>query len=98
MYLFSNFGVIRNYELNPVYYYNKRRNASEFGFIAHEVDDIFPDLVHGIKDDANMYQNINYIGLIPLCVNEIKKMKTTIDILTDKLSQAINRIDILESK
>ena len=78
-------------ELNPVYYYNKNNKNNEFGFIAHEVNEIYPELVKGKKDDENGYQNINYIGLIPICVNEIKK-------LSNQLKQALDRIQMLELK
>ena len=49
----------------------------EYGFIAHEVQDIFPEIVEGDKDGEE-YQSINYSGLIPILVNEIKKLKEEI--------------------
>ena len=71
--------------LNPVYYHNKKSNMNEFGFIAHEVDEIFPELVKGLKDDETILQNINYIGIIPLCVSEIKKLKSIVTMLIKKI-------------
>jgi uncharacterized protein YjbI with pentapeptide repeats len=64
-------------ELKPVKYKNKLNNKMEYGFIAHEVQDFFPEIVEGDKDGEE-YQSINYSGLIPILVNEIKKLKEEI--------------------
>jgi hypothetical protein len=64
-------------ELKPVKYKNKLNNKLEYGFIAHEVQDIFPEMVQGQKDGEE-YQSINYLELIPIMVNEIKKLKEEI--------------------
>ncbi len=64
-------------ELRPVLYYNKLLNKHEYGFIAHEVQEIFPDLVVGAKD-AEQYQTIHYTPMFALLVNEVKQMKREI--------------------
>jgi hypothetical protein len=61
-------------KLRPVTYFNKINNKNEIGFIAHEVQELFPELVTGEKD-GETNQSVNYIGLIPLLVNEIKELK-----------------------
>ncbi len=73
-------------ELKPVKYKNKLNNKIEYGFIAHEVQDIFPELVQGDKDEEE-YQSINYLGLIPILVNEIKKLKEDIQNLKRKRNE-----------
>jgi hypothetical protein len=70
--------------LRPVIYYNKLLQKHEYGFIAHEVQEIFPDIVVGNKD-AEQYQTINYTSMVPLIVKEIKDMKREISDLKDKL-------------
>jgi hypothetical protein len=70
-------------KLRPVTYFNKINNKNEIGFIAHEVQELFPELVNGVKDGENN-QSINYIGLIPLLVNEIKELKLKIKQLEEK--------------
>ncbi len=70
-------------KLRPVTYFNKINNKNEIGFIAHEVQELFPELVNGEKDGENN-QSINYIGLIPLLVNEIKELKLKIKQLEEK--------------
>lgn len=70
-------------KLRPVTYFNKINNKNEIGFIAHEVQELFPELVNGEKDGENN-QSINYIGLIPLLVSEIKELKLKIKQLEEK--------------
>ncbi len=64
-------------ELQPVKYKNKLNNKLEYGFIAHQVQDVFPEIVQGDKDGEE-YQSINYLGLIPIMVHEIKQLKEEI--------------------
>jgi hypothetical protein len=70
-------------KLRPVTYLNKLNNKNEIGFIAHEVQELFPELVNGEKD-GEINQTVNYIGLIPLLVNEIKELKLKIKQLEEK--------------
>ena len=66
--------------LRPVTYKNKLTNKKEFGLIAHEVQEVFPDLVSGIKDDETN-QSVNYTSLISLLIKEIQELKNEIKIL-----------------
>jgi hypothetical protein len=60
--------------LRPVSYVNKLLNKRDIGFIAHEVQEEFPFLVSGNKDDES-YQSLNYTGLIGVAIQEIKDLK-----------------------
>jgi hypothetical protein len=60
--------------IRPVEYYNIISKRIEYGFIAHELQMIYPELVKGIKDGVD-YQSINYSGLIPLLVKELQDIK-----------------------
>ena len=60
--------------LRPVRYDNMLTYKRDIGFIAHEVQEIFPYLVNGLKDGPEK-QSLNYIGLIGLLVKEIKDLK-----------------------
>jgi hypothetical protein len=77
-------------ELKPVQYMNRLSGKTDMGFIAHEVQDVFPNLVEGIKDGVN-YQSLNYNGLIAVLVKELKDVKS-------RLSIAENQIQVLLSK
>jgi hypothetical protein len=70
-------------ELRPVTYFNKNTEKQDMGFIAHEVQEIFPFLVHGNKDDAQI-QSLNYNGFIALVVKEIQELKKEIQELKGK--------------
>jgi hypothetical protein len=70
--------------LRPVTYFNKLLNKHEYGFIAHEVQEIFPDIVVGNKD-AEQYQTINYTPMFALLVKEVKEVKREISEMKAKL-------------
>jgi hypothetical protein len=58
------------------------------GFLAHEVDAVVPQAIHGEKDETKdgepIYQGIDQSKLVPL--------------LTGALQEAITKIEVLESK
>jgi hypothetical protein len=54
------------------------------GFIAQQVEPIFPDLVNTNEDDG--IKSVNYIGLIGHLVEAIKEQQAQIDALTAKLN------------
>ena len=67
-------------QLRPVMFQNKtKNNAWEYGFIAHEVQAIFPELVNGVKDTVGDYQAISYHQLFALCCEEIKTLKARLE-------------------
>ena len=70
--------------LRPVEYTNNLSNTRQYGFIAHEVAEYIPYITTGEKDQE-VYQSINYIGLIPLLVKEIQNAKKEIALLKSKL-------------
>ena len=71
-------------DLKPVKYFNKLNKQIEYGFIAHEIQDVIPCLVSGLKDNQE-YQTVNYTGLIPILIKEIQELKKEIKILKSKI-------------
>ena len=67
----SDFSVSK---LVPVKYYNTMLRKDDVGFIAHEVQEVFPQFVVGEKDGEE-YQSVNYTGLIAVLVKEIQQLK-----------------------
>ena len=65
--------------LRPVEY-DLKNGRHDMGFLAHEVQEIFPCLVSGEKDGQSI-QSINYNGIIPLLVKEIQVLKQRIQVL-----------------
>ena len=60
--------------LRPVKYLQTLINKEQYGLIAHELQEHYPDLVVGEKDGED-WQRINYTGLIAILINEIKRLK-----------------------
>jgi hypothetical protein len=60
--------------LNPVAYQNTQTQKQEIGLIAHELQKVYPCLVNGEKDAEN-FQSVNYVGLIPILIKEIQDLK-----------------------
>ena len=63
--------------LRPVSYFNTHKQINDFGFIAHELQAVIPDLVTGHKDSDDM-QTVNQLGLIPFLVKELQEHKKRI--------------------
>jgi hypothetical protein len=70
-------------KLNPVEYDMSGGNH-DMGFLAHEVQEIFPFLVSGEKDGPYM-QSMNYNGFIALLVKEIQDLKKENKIINARL-------------
>ena len=73
-------------ELIPVTYTNKITERQDMGLIAHELQEVFPFLVNGEKDGKD-YQSVNYTGLIPLLIKEVKELKEKVKSIEEKLTK-----------
>jgi hypothetical protein len=75
--------------LRPVMFQNRlRNNAWEYGFLAHEVQAIFPELVNGEKDQDGELQAISYHQLFAICCEEIKTLNARVAALEAKRTAA----------
>jgi hypothetical protein len=83
--------------LNPVTYINTQSHKQDIGFIAHELQEHYPELVNGIKDGFEL-QSVNYIGLIPVLVNEIKTLKNGNKNLINEMQKLETIIQKLEDR
>ena len=61
------------FRLNPVEfnYINDSNNGKHYGFIAQDVEKIYPELVN--TNDPN-FKNVNYIEIIPILLAKMKDM------------------------
>ena len=80
--------------LKPIKYFNIKTQKFDIGFLAHELQEHYPYLVSGNKDEVDengepVYQSINYIGLIGILVKEIQNMKTEIKYLRETLAETM---------
>jgi len=80
-------------DLKPKFYKNKLSNREDMGFIAHEVQEVFPFLVNGEKDGSS-YQSVNYNGFIALLVKEIQELKKRLKTTEDQLQMVMDKLDI----
>ena len=71
--------------LKPIKYTQKDTNKPNIGFLAHEVQEIFPFLVEGVKDGETT-QSLNYIGLIGVLTKEIQDLKHRVKELENKIN------------
>jgi hypothetical protein len=65
------------------------------GFIAHEVSDIVPEAIHGVKDEVDeegnpVYQGIDQSKLVPLLTKAIQEQQTIIDDLKARIETLEN--------
>lgn len=68
--------------------------GTQFGFIAQELQEVYPTLVKEVstytnKDKATKFDflSVNYTGLIPVMVSAIQQQQTTIENMTERLDQ-----------
>jgi hypothetical protein len=62
--------------LRPVMYFNEKTKREQLGFIAQEVESVFPFLV---SNDEKGYKRLNYTALIPLLVKEVQRLKEKVN-------------------
>lgn len=61
------------YDLKTYEFVWRRNNKKDYGFIAQEVEELFPELVQNNRETG--YKGVQYVSLIPLVVEEMKKLK-----------------------
>ncbi len=54
-------------------YANRNDRSTHYGFLAQEVEEVLPELVHTDKDGI---KSVDYIAVIPLLVNAIQELRT----------------------
>jgi uncharacterized protein YjbI with pentapeptide repeats len=64
--------------LRPVKYLNTLSGREEYGFLAHELQAAYPEMVVGNKDDTIGYQTIQYDQLFAIFIAEIKRLRDDI--------------------
>ena len=86
-------------KLRPVTFAYKTdpTNAKQYGLIAEEVNEIYPEII--IRDEAGEIYTINYMALIPLLVKQIqdlehdmKQQKNLHDLEIAQLRQLVNEL------
>merc|ERR1719240_545697 len=74
---------------------SSRANSSDVGFIAQELEEIFPELV---VDGATGYKAVLYNGIIPVLVEGVKAQHAHTKAQQTRIDSQQTRIDSLESQ
>jgi hypothetical protein len=95
-------GLDRLNQLKPVNFNWIEGGKEEEGFIAHEVEEVFPYAVTGekdaVKDDGTVSpQTMDYGRITPLLVKAIQEQQTIIEAQTTSINDLKTRIEALES-
>jgi hypothetical protein len=65
------------FTLNPIHFkYKKDTKKSHYGFLAQDVEKVFPELVENNNDG---YKSVNYQEIIPVMLAKMKMMQSEID-------------------
>ena len=73
--------------LRPVMYLNRLTGHEEYGFLAHELQSVYPEMVVGDKDDPNGYQTIQYEQLFAIFIAEIKRLRADIERMETSMTE-----------
>jgi hypothetical protein len=73
-------------KLNPVSFTFKddEQNKKHYGFIAQELETVYPDLV---TNSEIGFKAVNYIEMIPIMLSQMKNMQLEIDKLKDEIKE-----------
>ena len=63
---------IRDQEFFDQYFGEEEQGSDRYGFLAQNVKEVFPELVH---TDKSGYMYVDYIGLIPVLVQSINELR-----------------------
>ena len=79
-------GLSRVSQINPVKFDWISDGTSTEGFIAHELQEVFPDAVNGEKDGEHM-QGVDYGKITPLLVKAIQEQQEQIEQLKTEIEK-----------
>ena len=65
-------------------YANRSKRSTHYGFLAQEVEEVLPELVHTDKDGI---KSVDYIAVIPLLVNAIQELRAELTEVKGKEQQ-----------
>ena len=66
-------------------YKHDSNNNKQFGLIAEEVNEIYPELI--VRDERGEIFTINYIELIPLLLKQIQELEMQVELLQEQVHE-----------
>jgi hypothetical protein len=96
------YGLIDIKKLKPIRYKRIGYSGNYIGFIAHELQEVIPELVNGVKDEVDengsiVMQSVNYAQMVSLLVKGIQEQSDIIDDLKAKNTDLESRLARLEA-
>ena len=75
--------------MNPVSftYKDEDQNKKHYGFIAQELETVYPELVTNTEIG---FKAVNYIEMIPILLSQMKNMQMEIDKLKEEITKMKN--------
>ncbi|WP_291726039.1 tail fiber domain-containing protein [Bernardetia sp.] len=73
----------------------KRGNRLQFGVIAQEVEEVFPNLV---RTDSEGFKSVHYIDLIPVLIEATKEQQTIIENQKEEIQTQKSEIEMLKKQ
>ena len=72
-------------------------NRTQFGVIAQELEEIFPDLVNTAPDEMKK-KSVNYVGLIAPVIEAVKEIKALLNLTIDRIGKLFDKVTKLEQE
>jgi hypothetical protein len=66
-------------QLRGAHYLNSLTNKYEYGFIAHEVEEKYPELIYGTKDHETELQSVDYRSMFAILARDIQELKERVN-------------------
>jgi uncharacterized protein YjbI with pentapeptide repeats len=66
-------------QLRGAHYLNTLTNKHEYGFIAHEVEEKYPELIYGTKDHETELQSVDYRSMFAILARDIQELKERVN-------------------
>lgn len=84
--------------VNPTHY-NRKQNPTkgEYGFIAQEIEKIYPEMVMTVNTEDGVQYLMNYQQMIPILTKAIQEQQELISEQSTLIENLNTRIDILEN-
>jgi len=71
-------------KVRPVSYVTCSNSLSAVGYIAEEMEELYPEVV--VKDDDNEPESINYARMVVILMEKVKDLQNQINILKESLA------------
>lgn len=68
------------------------RDKHDIGFIAQEIENVFPELIMKNNDDRNKFLRLKYDEIVTICLAAIKEQSSYLDVTETKIQKLEDRI------